>query len=65
MPGSLDDLTVDRLQLGLIVCAAIWRLLLFRSHLQVTFSTLDYSYKIQVSGLHCRCQGSRREDEKT
>ena len=63
MPGSLDDLTVDRLQLGLIVCAAIWRLLLFRSHLQVTFLTLDYSYI--NSGLHRRCQGSRREDEKT
>merc|ERR1712242_66736 len=34
MPGALDDLTVDRLQLGLIVGAAVWRLVLFRSHLQ-------------------------------
>ena len=37
MPGALDDLTVDRLQLGLIVGAAVWRLVLFRSHLQVNF----------------------------
>ena len=40
MPGALDDLMVDRLQLGLIVFAALWRIVLFRSHLQVkwTFS---------------------------
>ena len=34
MPGSASNLTVDRIQLGLVVFSALWRLCFWKSHLQ-------------------------------
>ena len=34
MPGALSDITVDRIQLGIALGCALWRLLLWKTHLQ-------------------------------
>ena len=34
MPGALSDLTVDRIQLCMVVVCAVWRLALWKGHLQ-------------------------------